>query len=206
MPAAIDDARAALHPDSRWTTAITQGDPTEPNIATSASGACRLDFEYAGRNTLPGEIANLLWYLLALGGWLVPTYQSDIYTRTLPMHLPPTAIPAVEHAERSNRHHRLDLHCSWPAGPGRHTALTRLLDRLTTDLGDAAGLPRGQQLEALRPFLIAWILGAIPPRHLTVTDLLLVLAKLAEAQHLHNHAQFTRTDPLPALTTSLERP
>ncbi|MGY5079323.1 hypothetical protein ACWIGX_19885 [Streptomyces nigrescens] len=205
VPAAINAARGALHPDGQWTSAITQGDPTEPNIAASAAGACWLDFEHAGRNTLAGEIANLLWYLLALGGWLVPTYQRDVYHRTLPLHLPPAATPTIEHAELSSRHRRLDLHHTWPTGPGRHTALTRLLDRITTDLGDAAGLPRGRQLHALRSFLTLRILGVIPPHLLNPSDLLLLVAKLAQAQHLTDPAPFTHTDPLNDLA-SVENP
>ncbi|MFK0297244.1 hypothetical protein ACIQU6_43185 [Streptomyces sp. NPDC090442] len=195
VPAAIDAARTALHPDSRWASALTQGDPTEPNIAASAAGACWLDFEHAGRNILAGEIANLLWYLLALGGWLVPTYQLDVYTRTLPLHLPPTAIPAVEHTQLSARHRRLDVHYTWPTGPGRHTALVQLLTRLTGDLGDAARLPPDRQLADLRPFLTLRILGVLAPHQLTSTDLLLVLAKLAQAQHLPHDDQFTHTTP-----------
>ncbi|MEE1806715.1 hypothetical protein [Streptomyces sp. BE133] len=200
VPAAINTARTALHFDSQWTSAITQGDPTEPNIAVSAVGACWLDFEHAGRNTLAGEIANLLWYLLALGGWLVPTYQHDVYTRTMTLHLPPTVTPTIERAELSTRHRQLHLHYTWPTGPGRQTALTRLLARITTDLGDAADLPSGRQLHALGPFLTLRILGVIPPRLLTPTDLLLLLAKLAQAQNLKdNNVPFTHTDPLTVL-------
>ncbi|MEW2373521.1 hypothetical protein AB0940_29765 [Streptomyces sp. NPDC006656] len=70
------------------------GDPTEPDIVSTASGACWLDFEYAGRNTIAGEIAHLLWYLLALGGWLVPLHQRDAYVRTLRRHLPPLRSPS----------------------------------------------------------------------------------------------------------------
>jgi hypothetical protein len=58
----ISDLRDELSFDSQWLTAITQGDPTEPNIAWPR---CWLDFQYATRNSLAGEIANLLWYLLA---------------------------------------------------------------------------------------------------------------------------------------------
>ncbi|MEU9339366.1 hypothetical protein AB0D49_40540 [Streptomyces sp. NPDC048290] len=202
VPAAIDAARTALHPDSQWATAITQGDPTEPNIAASASGACWLDFEHAGRNTLAGEIGNLLWYLLALGGWLVPTYQPDIHTRTLHHHLPPVAVPTAEHTELSTRNRHLDIHTTWPTGPGRHTALNRFLARLTTDLGEAAALPPDRELHTLTPFLTLRILGVIPPHHLTTTDLLLLLAKLAQAQHLQNDVPFTHT----ALTSPLEPP
>ncbi|MEY9839381.1 hypothetical protein [Streptacidiphilus sp. EB103A] len=205
VPKAIRTARRALHPGSTWTSAITQGDPTEPNIATSAAGACWLDLEHAGRNTLPGEIANLLWYLLAMGGWLVPVYQPDVYARTLPLHYPPPATPRIEHVDLSPRHRRLDIHYTWPLGPGRHAALTQLLARLAHDLGPAAGLDPARPLTTLAPFLTLRILGVIPPSRLTATDLLLLLAKLAEAQ-APQHPAFTRTDPLPALTAPLERP
>ncbi|MGA5819906.1 hypothetical protein ACPC54_18840 [Kitasatospora sp. NPDC094028] len=196
VPAAIHAARTALNPTSRWATALTQGDPTEPNIVSTASGACWLDFEYAGRNTIAGESANLLWYLLALGGWLVPLHQRDTYVRTLRLHLPPAAVPAVHHAEISTHHRHLDLAYTWAAGPGRRAALARLLIRLTGDLGAAAGLPAGRELEALRPFLTARILGVIPPRSLGDDELLLVMAKLAETQHLAD--QLVRTDPMSA--------
>ncbi|RKE21953.1 hypothetical protein [Streptomyces sp. TLI_171] len=207
VPAAIRAARTALAPGGRWSTALTQGDPTEPNIADStAGGACWLDFEYAGRNIVAGEIANLLWYLLALGGWLVPLHQRDTYIRTLHLHLPPAAVPAIRHAEISTRHRHLDLDYTWPTGPGRRAALTRLLHRLAGDLGAAAHLPPGRELESLQPFLTARILGVIPPALLGDDDLLLVLAKLAEVQSAAD--QFTRTDPLPAALSSslLERP
>ncbi|GLW58741.1 hypothetical protein [Kitasatospora phosalacinea] len=197
VPAAIRSARTGLDPAGRWSTALTQGDPTEPNIADSAAGgACWLDFEYAGRNTVAGEISNLLWYLLALGGWLVPLHQRDTYVRTLRLHLPPAATPRIRHTEVSTRHRHLDIDYTWPTGPGRRAALTRLLTRLAGDLGAAAGLPTGRELEALRPFLTTRILGVIPPGRLGTDELLLVLAKLAEIQTAAD--QFTRTDPLPA--------
>lgn len=203
VPAAIRAARSELNSAGRWMSALTQGDPTEPNIVSTSAGVCWLDFEHAGRNTIAGEIANLLWYLLALGGWLVPVHQRDTYIRTLRLHLPPTAIPAVRHAEISTRHRHIDLTYTWPTGPGRHTALTRLLTRLTGDLGTAAELPPGRELEALRPLLVARILGVIPPRLLGDDELLLVLAKLAESQALAE--QFIHTDPLPTpVPSSLE--
>ncbi|MEY9942172.1 hypothetical protein [Streptacidiphilus sp. MAP5-3] len=203
VPKAIRDARQALRPTSQWVSAITQGDPTEPNIAASATGACWLDFEHAGRNTLPGEIANLWWYLLAMGGWLVPTYQPDTYARTLALHLPPTAYPTLLQAQLSPQQRQLDLACTWTVGPGRHAALTRLHDRLTTDLGQAADLPPGRPLALLRPFLTTRILGVFPPSHFTDSDLLLLLAKLAEAQ-LVDGELFAHTQTPPDLTSPLE--
>ncbi|WP_327349559.1 hypothetical protein OG772_17805 [Streptomyces sp. NBC_01321] len=85
-----------LAPDRRWPAGLTQGDPTEPNIADPL---CWLDFEFAGRNTAAGEAANLLWYLMALGGWLVPRYQPDVYARTLRLALQPQSRPRIEHLE-----------------------------------------------------------------------------------------------------------
>ncbi|MGW0392570.1 hypothetical protein ACWDYJ_17055 [Streptomyces sp. NPDC003042] len=79
-----------MAPDRRWLAGLTQGDPTEPNIADPL---CWLDFEFAGRNTAVGEAANLLWYLMALGGWLVPDYQPDVYARTLRLALTAPATP-----------------------------------------------------------------------------------------------------------------
>ncbi|MER7540721.1 hypothetical protein ABTX77_39020 [Streptomyces sp. NPDC097704] len=40
------------------------------------------------------QAANLLWYLMALGSWLVPRYQPDVYVRTLRLALPPPVPPA----------------------------------------------------------------------------------------------------------------
>ncbi|MFH9727479.1 hypothetical protein ACH4M4_31570 [Streptomyces sp. NPDC017254] len=78
-------ATCSWAPDRRRLAGLTPGDPTEPNIADPL---CWLDFEFAGRNTVAGEAANLIWYLLALGGWLVPRYQPDVYARTFRLALP----------------------------------------------------------------------------------------------------------------------
>ncbi|MGW6745073.1 hypothetical protein ACWGDX_30815 [Streptomyces sp. NPDC055025] len=200
LPGLLRDAREALRPDSRWVTALTQGDPTEPNIGEPV---CWLDFEYAGRNTIAGEIANLLWYLLAMGGWLVPAYQPDVYARTLRLSLPPCATPLVEHAELSQRHRRVEVQYSWPVGPGRRAAITQLLDRTRSDLGPAAGLTSDGFMARISHFLAVRILGVIPPGRLTATDLLLLLAKLAESQDPEAVGEvFTRTASLPPTGTS----
>jgi hypothetical protein len=52
--------------------ALTQGDPTDVNLAHPLAW---LDYDTAGLNSILGEFANFLWYVTALGGWLVPTYN-----------------------------------------------------------------------------------------------------------------------------------
>ncbi|MEV7355017.1 hypothetical protein [Kitasatospora sp. NPDC091276] len=196
LPAIVWEIREALHPGRTWVTALTQGDPTEPNIADPL---CWLDFEYAGRNTLAGEIATLLWYLLGMGGWLVPTYQPDVYARTLPLHLPPVATPHLEHIDHDERHRRLEVRYTWPVGAGRHAAITRLLERVRADLAPAADLNPDRFLAQIRHFLALRILGVIPPARLTGHDLLLLLAKLAETQHPEAVGEtFAHTQPSPA--------
>jgi hypothetical protein len=181
IDAVIREVRRTLSPDSRWMTAVTQGDPTEPNIAEPL---CWLDFECAGRNTLVGEIANLLWYLLAMGGWLVPVYQPDIYARTLRLSLKPETTPRLEQLDISRRHRHIEVHYSWRVGAGRQAALTRLLYWLNSDLADAIGQHPDDLLREIRAFLAMRILGVIPAARLGSSDLVLVMAKLAESQDI----------------------
>jgi hypothetical protein len=196
LPAIIWEAREALCSARTWITALTQGDPTEPNIADPL---CWLDFQYAGRNTLAGEIAVLLWYLLGMGGWLVPTYQPDVYARTLPLHLPPVTTPHLEHVNHDERHRRLEVRYTWAVGAGRQAAIDRLLKRVRADLAPAAGLDPDRFLAQLGHFLALRILGVIPPGRLTGHDLLLLLAKLTETQQPETIGEtFTRTPPAPA--------
>jgi hypothetical protein len=173
----IGQARSELGPGRWWRTAITQGDPTEPNIAFPL---CWLDFEHAGRSVLAGEVANLLWYLVGMGGWLVPRYQPDVYARTLRLALPPVSGPALTRADISTVHRRAVLTYVWGAGRGRAAAIRRLLAWLDGDLGAAIGQASDQRDALLRPFLVLRILGVIPVSHLTRQDSLLILAKLAE--------------------------
>lgn len=175
----VGSLRAALTPDSRWMTAMTQGDPTEPNIAWPR---CWLDFEHAGRNTLLGEFANLLWYLLGLGGWLVPRYQPRVYTRTLRLALPPAAMPRITDVDISHRARRIALSYYWPAGAGRRAAVNRLVTWIDGELGAVAQLAPRQPMSQLRCFLALRILGVIPPTVLAAADALLIAAKLAESQ------------------------
>jgi hypothetical protein len=57
-----------------WTV-ISQGDPTEINIAYPLLW---LDFDNAGFNALLGEFAIFCWDTYVFGGYLVPTYSSKV--------------------------------------------------------------------------------------------------------------------------------
>ncbi|MGW3799784.1 hypothetical protein [Streptomyces clavifer] len=172
VAATIDSVRHTLNPDRLWPTGLTQGDPTEPNIADPL---CWLDFEFAGRNTIAGEAANLLWYLMALGGWLVPRYQPDVYARTLRLALPSCTSPHIDHLELDAATRHIDIRYTWNTGAGRHAALAGALHGLCGHGGIG--------MDELRAFFALRILGVIPAARLTSHDLLLVLVKLAESQH-----------------------
>ncbi|GGV94067.1 hypothetical protein GCM10015535_58530 [Streptomyces gelaticus] len=179
LPEIMRDARELLAGDGRWVTAVTQGDPTEPNIADPL---CWLDFEYAGRNTLAGEIATLLWYLLSMGGWLVPVIQPEVYARTLRLALRPVATPRIEQHALSMTTRWLEVTYTWDVGAGRHAAVHRLVERIHVDLAATAGIEPDQFLRRIRGFLAARILGVFAPATLSDGALLLILAKLAESQ------------------------
>jgi hypothetical protein len=196
----VDRTRHDLAQDTLWMTAITQGDPTEPNIAVPL---CWLDFEHAGRNILAGEAANMLWYLLGLGGWLVPRYQPSVYARTLRLALPPLAAPSVVHLEISARHQVVDLEYAWAVGAGRRAAIQRVCRWLAGDLAAAMGAQPARVYAALRPFLVLRMLGVIPAWSLATPDALLLLAKLAENEHPEmTVGLFTGTTEVPACPCS----
>ncbi|GAA1774345.1 hypothetical protein [Luedemannella helvata] len=173
----IADTRRALAPSSRWMTAITQGDPTEPNIGQPRLW---LDFEHAGRNTLAGDVAILLWYLLGMGGWLVPTYQPATYRRTLRHHLNPISTPRARHLALSAPQRHLEVSYEWNVGAGRAAALTALAIALRGQLGAACAEGHANLMYALRPYLICRILGVIDLCAMAGADTVVCLAKLAQ--------------------------
>ena len=183
-PVVLDQLRAELAPHTQWLTAITQGDVTEPNVAQAreptspAAPLCWLDFEHAGRNALAGDLANLTWYLLGMGGWLVPAYQPATYERTLRAPVPPAAAPVVDQLRVDDR--RVSVDYTWRVGPGRHAAIEALLRRLGGDLATVLAPRGGDPMPLLRPFLALRVLGVIPLSQLSGPDALLCLAKLAE--------------------------
>jgi hypothetical protein len=178
LPALIDETRTSLRPSSRWMTALTQGDPTEPNIAYPRLW---LDFEHGGRNTIAGDIAILFWYLLGMGGWLVPRYQPDTYQRTLRLAFPPVTTPSVRSMEFDNHRH-IHLRTEWSVGIGRATAIKHLVHAVENKLEPILADGNRTIMDALRPFLTCRILGVLPITTLRGDDAALCLAKLAQLQ------------------------
>ena len=175
----ISGIRQELSPSSQWLTAITQGDPTEPNIAWPR---CWLDLRRHGRNTLAGEIANLLWCLLALGRWQVPRAQPGVYARTTRLALPPIAVPAITHLRLDHHDRHIHAEYKWATGAARRAAITRVSQWVHGTLGTAAQFRPGAELEQLRGFLALRILGVIPLAQLTPDEALLSIIKLAQSQ------------------------
>ncbi|MEV6982912.1 hypothetical protein AB0M95_16845 [Sphaerisporangium sp. NPDC051017] len=186
IPHLLDRTRADLSPERLCATAITQGDPTEPNIADPL---CWLDYEHAGRNALAGDVAILLWYLLAMGGWLVPTYKPATYAATVTSPRPPLH-PLVTHARIDGD--RVDICAQLRAGAGRRAALDALVARLRGDLGAALG---GDPAQALRAWLVVRILGVLPLTAMSPTDRAVCLLKLAELADGRELEDFSATAP-----------
>jgi len=196
-PVDLPQLRSALTGNYRCATAITQGDVTEPNLAHPM---CWLDFEHAGRNALASDTANFLWYLLGMGGWLVPAYQPAVYERTLRNPRPPVTTPVIEHLRVTGR--TVEITCTWRAGAGRQAALATLLHRLATDLGTALA-PGTCDTTCLRPFLATRILGVIPLHQMSGPHAILCLAQLAGLrQRTWDLASWCATHPADHLANS----
>ncbi|WP_433501728.1 hypothetical protein ACQP1K_29265 (plasmid) [Sphaerimonospora sp. CA-214678] len=177
LPARLARLRTDLAADRRCPTAVTQGDPTEPNIAAPMRW---LDYEHAGRNALAGEAATLLWYLLAMGGWLVPRYKPVTYARTV--HAPGRPLPPAVtylHVQDGQVHIAAQVR----AGVGRNAAIAALLRRLHGDIGELICGPHRDPLAAMRAWLAVRILGVIPITRMTYPDAAVCLLKLVQVLH-----------------------
>lgn len=189
MPALLARLREDLAGDTMCATLTSQGDPTEPNIA---SPLCWLDYEHAGRNALAGEVAVLLWYLLAMGGWLVPRYKPVTYARTLRGGRPAPTPPSVAHARVHGD--LVEVAARLRAGVGRRAAIAALVARLHGDVGQQLG--PCDPMAALAPWLAVRILGVLPLTAMTDQDRAICLLKLAELDAGACLADFSATEQL----------
>lgn len=75
----VTQLRRALFGPPAWA-AITQGDPTDFNLAWSpASGPIWFDYDTGGLNAIAGEFACFLTYQHLHGRWLTPKYAPSAY-------------------------------------------------------------------------------------------------------------------------------
>ncbi|MCR8575724.1 hypothetical protein [Streptomyces sp. Isolate_219] len=163
--------------DPEWA-ALTQGDPTDVNLAHPLAW---LDYDTAGMNSVPGEFANFLWYTSALGGWLVPTYNPAAFAEHPATfdHVPANT-PSVQHAGVDRSTSTIHIDYTPRLSAPRRAAVAAYWYRLVQPV--AGRLWSGANLaNLLRPYVAMRILGVYNLADLAPQDRLVLLARLAEA-------------------------
>lgn len=157
--------------------ALTQGDPTDVNLAHPLAW---LDYDTAGLNSIPGEFANFLWYVCALGGWLVPTYNPAAFAdhpATFTHVRANRPRPGLAYMNPGTRTIRIDYTAR--LSPPRRAAAAAYWQHLVQPVADKLW-PDEDLAGLLRPYLVMRILAVYNLADLTPTDRLLLLARLAE--------------------------
>jgi hypothetical protein len=157
--------------------ALTQGDPTDVNLAHPLGW---LDYNTAGLNSILGEFANFLWYVTALGGWLVPTYNPAAFCdhpatfNRIPANQPTLHQHHINHSART-------IHIDYTAhlSASRRVAASAYWHQLVQPIADKLW-PHENLAELLRPYLAMRLLGVYNLADLAPADRLLLLARLAE--------------------------
>lgn len=159
--------------DSPVWSAISQGDPTDINLAVPLAW---LDYDTAGRNAIAGEIANFSLYTTVLGGWLVPTLNPEAFAQhPATFDRVPANTPRVStHVQAGTVH----VHFTDRLAPARRRALSHYWERLVRPL-TARYFPGHTLSDALRPYLAMRIIGVFNLAELTPAQRLYLLAKLA---------------------------
>jgi len=176
--AALRRLRTHFQRDETVCAALTQGDPTDVNLAYPLAW---FDYDTAGLNSVLGEFANFLWYVTALGGWLVPTYNPAAFADH------PATFPRVDanrpRLERARVNHAArTIHIDYTPclSAPRQAAAATYWHRLVQPVADKLW-PDADLGELLRPYLAMRILAIYNLADLEPADRLLVLARLAEA-------------------------
>lgn len=176
--AVMDRLRAHFGTTEPVWAALTQGDPTDVNLAHPLAW---LDYDTAGLNSIAGELANFLWYTSALGGWLVPTYNPAAFADHpatfdhIPANTPAIHRANVDHATRTIR-----IDYTLRLAASRRTAVTAYWDQLVRPVADRLW-PGSNLADLLRPYVAMRILGVYNLASLAPHDRLVLLARLAEA-------------------------
>ncbi|WP_432084797.1 hypothetical protein [Streptomyces sp. bgisy095] len=158
--------------------ALTQGDPTDVNLAHPLAW---FDYDTAGMNSIPGEFANFLWYASTLGGWLVPTYNPAAFADhpATFAHVPANT-PELRRADIDPATSTIHVDYAPRLSAPRRAAVTTYWNQLVQPVADR--LWPGEDLaNLLRPYLAMRILGVYDLADLAPEDRLVLLARLAEA-------------------------
>ncbi|MEW2576083.1 hypothetical protein [Streptomyces syringium] len=158
--------------------ALTQGDPTDVNLACPLAW---FDYDTAGMNSIPGEFANFLWYVSALGGWLVPTYNPTAFTdHPATFANVPANTPILRRADVDCTTSTIHIDYTPRLSTPRRAAVTAYWTQLVRPVADRLW-PGADLANLLRPYLAMRILGVYNLAELAPKDRLVLLARLAEA-------------------------
>jgi hypothetical protein len=177
LPQIIETLRSEIGTSALAWAAVTQGDPTDFNLAWSSSdGPVWFDYDTAGLNAIAGEFACFLMYQLLHGPRLTLRYDKAAF-RDHPeaLHHALSGRPAA-HAERAGR----TIALTYEAGPGpvRTHILQRYLTELMLPVAETVGV---RDLSAwLRPYLLMRLLGVYNVTTLEPDDAALTLALAAD--------------------------
>lgn len=173
----IEKLRSETGGDELVWAAVTQGDPTDFNLAWSPSaGPVWFDYDTAGLNTVAGEFACFLMYQLLHGPWLTPRYNKVAF-RDHPEALchALSGRPTV-HAEHTGE--TIVLTYNADPGPVRTRVLQRYLTELVLPIAETLGI---RDLSSwLRPYLLMRLLAVYNVVALEPCDAALMLALTAD--------------------------
>lgn len=160
-----------------WT-ALTQGDPTDVNLAQPLAW---FDYDTAGMNSIPGEFANFLWYASTLGGWLVPTYNPEAFAdHPATFARVPDNTPELRRADIEHTTSTIHIDYAPRLAATRRAAVTTYWNQLVRPVADRLW-PGADLANLLRPYLAMRTLGVYNLADLAPADRLVLLARLAEA-------------------------
>ena len=177
LPKIIETLRSETGASARAWAAVTQGDPTDFNLAWSPSdGPVWFDYDTAGLNTIAGEFACFLMYQLLHGPRLTPRYnKAAFHDHPEALHHALSGRPPV-HAERAGG--TIALTYEADPGPVRTHILQRYLTELVLPVAEALGV---RDLSGwLRPYLLMRLLAVYNVATLEPHDAALTLALAAD--------------------------
>ena len=177
LPQIIETLRSATDAGARVWAAVTQGDPTDFNLAWSPSaGPVWFDYDTAGLNAIAGEFACFLMYQLLHGPRLTPRCdKTAFHDHPEALHHALSGRPTA-HAEHAGR--TIALTYEADPGPVRTHILQRYLTELVLPVAEALGV---RDLSAwLRPYLLMRLLAVYNATALEPDDAALTLALAAD--------------------------